>query len=571
MASCPSCSANRSGTDVLPPHRSTDRRRLGRSRSDRRGRAGCSDPASLQALSTAVRHHRSAPLSWFSPRPDGHRDDRCGAGSVEDRIAPGPARRRRASRRWRAGRGLALHPTLADRLCRFTGGRPGAALALLTELPADFWADYDPAFPRPGALFADVAARLARLTAPSARAGRGGGGPGSRAGLARRVRWPALPTRSPAIDVLIAAGLVDVSERLGLALSHPPTPMVAAAVLGFAGRARARRAAPRSRRLVDDPVARLAHLVAATPLPDAGLADELDALAGERARTGEWAAVAELLARAVPADVGVELREDRLVAGLRRPGRLGRHARRRGRRGRGREPARDAAAQRGPGLPRDRAGAPGRGGEPARSGLGPGQRRARSRRRRPDLPSVGAAQPGPLPRRRTSSTGPIVPSSSRPPAPPPPSRRLRSAASAWPAPAVARGARRLRPVRRGGRTRRPGPARRDGSGLAGVRSRRGRRGPRDAGVGDLDRLPRRLDPDLSVGPCLACPGAVRQRRVGRRPADGRAGQPAGRAHRHAADRAAAGLDAGPGARPARRLGAADGPSATPRRARATTS
>ncbi|MCK9825832.1 LuxR C-terminal-related transcriptional regulator [Nocardioides cavernae] len=101
-------------------------------------------------------------------------------------------------------------------------------------------------------------------------------------------------------------------EHLGAARVEPSGPMVAAAVLASMGRVRLAELHRAAAALVEDPVARLDHLASATPTADAGLADELDELAAERARTGEWGAVAQLLSSAARLSAERGTREDRL-------------------------------------------------------------------------------------------------------------------------------------------------------------------------------------------------------------------------------------------------------------------
>lgn len=101
-------------------------------------------------------------------------------------------------------------------------------------------------------------------------------------------------------------GLVSVTGT-GSAWVSPVDPMVRAAVLATLGRDTAAVAHHRAAALVDDPVRRLRHLVAATPMPDSTLADELEATAAARADVGGWADTASLLADAS------RLTEDRLT------------------------------------------------------------------------------------------------------------------------------------------------------------------------------------------------------------------------------------------------------------------
>lgn len=276
--------------------------------------ADWSDALSLQALSTAVRHRPDAAMlvvlaasRTTSTTPS---DTAAVLDRLEDHVVVAPLHAG-AVQALAAARGIALHPTLADRLRRFTGGRPGPVLALLAELPAEFWADYDPSFPAPSALAADVAERLRDLS-PAERDLAQAVAVLGRAPVSLAASLTGLPDPLAALDRLTETGLVTFSEHLGMALVQPADAMVAAAVLRSLGREPLSALHRHAAELVDDPVARLAHLVAATPLPDATLADELERLAVERAGTGEWAAVAALLAGSARLTSEAMIREERL-------------------------------------------------------------------------------------------------------------------------------------------------------------------------------------------------------------------------------------------------------------------
>lgn len=273
-----------------------------------------SDPASLQALSTVVRHHRHAPLLVVlaaSTRVPGAPSECAAVLDRADEKIVLPPLTASSVQLLAAGLGIALHPSLADRLCRFTGGKPGPVLALMTELPAAFWTDFDPAFPAPAAIAADVAERLGALTT-NARALAEVVAVLGRAPVSLAASVSGLDDPLPAIDDLVTTGLVTVVAEFGVTVVLPSDPMVAAAVLGSLGRVRQAELHRTAADRVEDPVARLAHLVEAAPLPDAALADELDALASERAQTGQWAVVADLLTRSCRVTSDTRVREDRL-------------------------------------------------------------------------------------------------------------------------------------------------------------------------------------------------------------------------------------------------------------------
>lgn len=272
-----------------------------------------SDAASLQVLSTAVRHHPTgrflvvlAATEEATPR---------GTAAVLDRVAE---RVRLAPlavagvQALAAAHGAPLHPTMADRLCRFTDGRPGAVVELVAGLPRSFWSSYDPQFPAPASVAADVAARLDQLT-PGARALVEAAAVLGESPLPVAAGLAGLPDPLPAVDEAVSSTLlVTVTGRGGTRL-RLRDPMTTAAVLETVGPRRCADLHRTAADLVDDPVARLGHLVAATPLPDPGLADEIESLAVRRAATGEWATVSDLLARAARLTADPRIREDRLA------------------------------------------------------------------------------------------------------------------------------------------------------------------------------------------------------------------------------------------------------------------
>jgi DNA-binding CsgD family transcriptional regulator len=111
----------------------------------------------------------------------------------------------------------------------------------------------------------------------------------------------------PLLDETRAAGLVVRADSGGVPGVSPANPMVAAAVLDAMGAAAAAAAHRRAAEIVEDDDASLGHLVAATPLPDAGLADRIDERARQRAADGAWGAAATLFSDAS------RLTEDRLL------------------------------------------------------------------------------------------------------------------------------------------------------------------------------------------------------------------------------------------------------------------
>ncbi|WP_435118511.1 LuxR C-terminal-related transcriptional regulator [Amycolatopsis thermoflava] len=197
-----------------------------------------------------------------------------------------------------AAHGVLLHPSMAERLWRHTGGIPRHVVQLLAEVPRSTWARFDPDLPAPAAVAARVREGLASCS-PEAR----------RLVEAVAVLGPGTAVRDaaslagvdgdvlPLLDEACAAGLAEFAPH-GLTEAGPPDPMVRAAVLAAMGPAAAADAHRRAADLIEDPVRRMHLLVAASPVPDAAVADRLDELAAERAAEGAWGVAASLLSDA---------------------------------------------------------------------------------------------------------------------------------------------------------------------------------------------------------------------------------------------------------------------------------
>ncbi|MGZ8744997.1 MAG: AAA family ATPase, partial [Nocardioides sp.] len=258
------------------------------------------DPESLQALSSAVHHHPDTAVLVLLVSRTG--DPTVPAATL--RLLAGPDRLvvppldAPGVRRLAAARGTHLHPSLADRVCRHTGGRPAHVVALLEELPPDTWNEFDPRLPAPSAIAAEVAARLPTLSAAARSLVEAVAVLGAAATLAEATAVAGLGEPLPALDDAVLAGLLRVVEGRGATLVEPADPLLAAAVLDTLGSARRAAVHARAAEVVTDPARRLGHRIAASPLPDPRLADQLEELAGDRAASGAWSAVAELLAQA---------------------------------------------------------------------------------------------------------------------------------------------------------------------------------------------------------------------------------------------------------------------------------
>lgn len=279
--------------------------------------AELADPASLRALSSAVRHHRDQPFlvvlvtTTAAPVP-------ATAGlldAVRDRVVVAPLDTR-GVQELAGSRGVLLHASLAERLRVHTGGLAAAVVALVEELPRSTWASFDPELPAPSSIATRVTGLLDTLSGGARCLVESVCVLGEDASVADVATLAELDDPLVALDEAVAAGLVRVTGRRPVSAIAPADPMIAAAVLRGLGPRRRGEAHLRAAGVVTEPAARLGHRVAASALPDPSLADALEELAQERAATGAWASAADLLARASRLTRDVPLRELRLAGAV---------------------------------------------------------------------------------------------------------------------------------------------------------------------------------------------------------------------------------------------------------------
>ncbi|HKS50193.1 MAG TPA: LuxR family transcriptional regulator [Amycolatopsis sp.] len=278
------------------------------------------DLESVWVLASTVRHHPGAPLLVVATAVTG------APGVPAETVETVETLHRLATARitlapftapevgeLAAAYGIPLHPSMAERLWRHTGGIARHIVHLLTEVPPATWSRFDPDLPAPAAVTARVRDALARCS-PKAR----------RLAEAAAVLGPGTAVRDVALlaeagegllsllDEAVTARLVELGPH-GLTEIGPADPMVRAAVLAEMGPAAAAATHRRAAELIDDPVRRVRLLVAASPVPDPAVADHLDALATERAAEGAWAVAASLLTDASRLTEDRLLRESRLT------------------------------------------------------------------------------------------------------------------------------------------------------------------------------------------------------------------------------------------------------------------
>lgn len=257
------------------------------------------DPASLRAISSAVRHHRQRPFlvvlvtTTGAPVP-------ATVGLLEavpDRLVVPPLDVR-GVQALAAAHGVTLHASLAERLRVHTEGSPAAVVALVQELPGSTWASFDPELPAPAAVSSQVAGAMAGLSRQARGLVEAVCVLGAEASIADAAALAGFEDPLAALDEAVSSGLVRVTERRRAHALSAADPMVAAAVRARLGPRRLAEAHLRAAAVVADPAAQLGHRVAARVLPDPALADALEQLARQRAAEGAWASAADLLARA---------------------------------------------------------------------------------------------------------------------------------------------------------------------------------------------------------------------------------------------------------------------------------
>ena len=170
------------------------------------------DTASLQALSSAVRHHHDAALLVVLTLSTGIVDAPSETLELLHRIATsevflaplGPG----AVGELASAHGVPLHPFMAERLALHTGGVPRHVVQLLTEVPRATWAGFAPDLPAPAA----VAARVREALTGCSGEGRRLAEAVAVLGAGTQVRDAALLAGTgdvlTALDEVTAAGLV---------------------------------------------------------------------------------------------------------------------------------------------------------------------------------------------------------------------------------------------------------------------------------------------------------------------------------------------------------------------------
>ncbi|KAA0109796.1 LuxR family transcriptional regulator [Mycolicibacterium sp. P1-5] len=264
------------------------------------------DPISAQALSTLRRHYGELPVLVVlaATHVSGTLSD------VTDHAITLAGLSEPAVAELAVSRGRTLHPAMTAELVRHTGGNPRDVLALLDEVPDSVWAQPDAVLPTPSATRARTSAHLDQCTPQAVRLVEALAILGGDETLSTASALADIDDPLPALDSAVAAGLLVTIAPFTPRVSGSGT---AGAVVELMGVARAAAAHRRAADLVDDPVRRLVHLVAATPLLDSALADEVAALAHDRGADGAWSQAAALFADSARLSANGPIRDDRVT------------------------------------------------------------------------------------------------------------------------------------------------------------------------------------------------------------------------------------------------------------------
>ncbi|NMO02855.1 helix-turn-helix transcriptional regulator [Gordonia sp. TBRC 11910] len=278
--------------------------------------ADLGDAASMQALTSLLAHRRTLPIAVLLTAEPGD----VVVDIRESVVVELPGLSASAVADLAARSGVVPRPAVIDRLTRHTGGNPRAVLAILAQTPAAAWNRPEFDLPAPDYLVTETKMLMESAT-PQARALTealavlAAGYPDSGEILSTASQLAGIDDPLAALDDALAVGLLTVTGGLRPAEATPTLggPMKAAAVTAVMGLAATSRAHRRAAELATDPVRRLQHLVAATPVADDELANRLDALAGERGGDGAWSDAARLFRQSSRLTVNPAARDERLT------------------------------------------------------------------------------------------------------------------------------------------------------------------------------------------------------------------------------------------------------------------
>lgn len=268
------------------------------------------DEASLHALVTTVRHHRSTPLLVVLTMPS----ESSPPAQFASRILTVPHLDVAGVKTLAELHGHTIHPVMAQALAEHTNGIPRDVLALLDQVPAAAWAVPGTSLPAPQRVVDEVREQLSQAGAQGRALVEALAILGDEGTLTEASALADLTSPLVAIDEATAAGLM--TRPLQPAPLHEVRlrgRLTRVAVLGVMGADAAGAAHRRAADVVDDQSRSLIHRVTATPTPDAELADEVDRLARDRGAGGAWAQAATLFREASRLSTDPALRDQRLT------------------------------------------------------------------------------------------------------------------------------------------------------------------------------------------------------------------------------------------------------------------
>ncbi|MFC7448354.1 helix-turn-helix transcriptional regulator [Rhodococcus daqingensis] len=280
------------------------------------------DLESLQALSSAVRRAHSHRLLVILIVPDEppeavtdgvaqflaeHHAHRVHVGALTAADVAALARRLI---------GVDLSGRTARQLCEHTQGNPRLLRQLLDEVPHKRWLEWHASLPVPRAIAASVRRTLHSLSPATRSVIESAAVLGQDCTFSEVARLSVVDQPMTALDEASAAGVLVVRNRRGETTVRFPDPIVKAAVEAQVLPARRQDLHIRAADLVETEGGRLHHLVSATTVTDADLADRLVDYARRQASVGAWSEVADALITASRLSPDTSDREDRLVRGV---------------------------------------------------------------------------------------------------------------------------------------------------------------------------------------------------------------------------------------------------------------
>lgn len=277
------------------------------------------DPASIRALSYMVRRLHKERVMTVVTVSDEHRVNisaaaqRFLAGHQNTVIRVNPLTGAQIRDLAMAAAGIELTIPGAHHLAAHTLGNPLYTRQLLTELPPEIWQQWQPDLPAPRVFAAEVRTRLAHCGA---------------AGRALAEAASVLGKTIPFADVAALAGTadslaaLDEAQQAGILASFGGgerqmltfnQPLVRAAVYSQLSHTRRAELHRHAAQLALSTEQRLNHRAAASPLQNAQLAAEFEALANAKAATGQWSQTARALITSARLSTEKSLQQNRLL------------------------------------------------------------------------------------------------------------------------------------------------------------------------------------------------------------------------------------------------------------------